>query len=180
MNKFPIKYLRECFDADFSAGKLFWRERPVSHFPAGQISSKSKAARWNARYAGTEAGMKRAFYRVVRLDGRQLMAHRAIWALHTGEWPSGIIDHINRDGHDNRIDNLRIVDAKGNSQNRSVSAGKDLPVGVSYVPEKWCAYIKIDGKLNNLGHYDNPDEAIAARKAAEVRFGWLTTEGGQS
>ena len=32
---------------------------------------------------------------------------RALWYMHYGEWPSGEIDHINGDTHDDSLCNLR-------------------------------------------------------------------------
>lgn len=49
--------------------------------------------------AGTSNGRG---YIIVRVDGKIYPAHRIAWFLKTGEWPTGVIDHINRDGEDNR------------------------------------------------------------------------------
>ena len=51
--------------------------------------------------------------------GRLWMAHRVAWALYCGEWPKHTIDHINRDGTDNRIENLRDVPQQVNNNNKS-------------------------------------------------------------
>ena len=49
--------------------------------------------------------------------GVRLMAHRVAWAIYYGVWPTGMIDHINGDGLDNRICNLRDVTHKENARN---------------------------------------------------------------
>lgn len=46
------------------------------------------------------------------------MHHRVVWFLHHGYWPKEI-DHINRDGRDNRIENLRDVSHHVNVMNKS-------------------------------------------------------------
>ena len=40
---------------------------------------------------------------------KKVLAHRLAWLLHTGDWPTNDIDHINRDRKDNRICNLRVL-----------------------------------------------------------------------
>lgn len=49
----------------------------------------------------------------------QMKAHRAVWLAAHGSIPEGLIpDHVNRVRDDNRLINLRLVDAKGNAMNR--------------------------------------------------------------
>ena len=53
-------------------------------------------------------------------DGREYQAHRIAWFMHYREQPPAVLDHINRDGTDNRIANLRAADNSTNQQNISV------------------------------------------------------------
>ncbi|WP_372584598.1 HNH endonuclease signature motif containing protein [Cronobacter sakazakii] len=50
--------------------------------------------------------------------GAKHYAHRLCWALYYGSYPVGSIDHINGDGFDNRISNLREVTHRGNTHNQ--------------------------------------------------------------
>jgi hypothetical protein len=96
--------------------------------------------------------------------------HRLAWLYVHGEWPNGVIDHINGDRSDNRIANLRDVSQRANTLN--VPLRKTNKSGISGV--WWHARIKrwrvsIDGK-NHLGHFSDFFEACCARKSAENKF----------
>ena len=85
--------------------------------------------------------------------------------------PDGLfIDHINRDRLDDRKQNLRIVNKLQNNLNKSNRSDNTTGVmGVSWDKErnKWRAMICFHGKSIHIGMYDNFDEAVIARKAAE-------------
>lgn len=80
--------------------------------------------------------------------------------------PDGLfVDHINRNGLDNRKANLRIVTAQQNSWNSRMgtSRAKSKFKGVTWdgKKKKWRARIYIDNKLQSLGSFN--DEKAAAR-----------------
>jgi site-specific DNA-cytosine methylase len=56
----------------------------------------------------------------------QLKAHQIVWIAANGLYDKSklMIDHINRNRMDNRLDNLRLVDAKGNRENSAVYNGR--------------------------------------------------------
>jgi len=68
------------------------------------------------------------------------------------------IDHINRNGLDNRKDNLRIVTHSENISNNKYSGVKKVPSG------KWKATICRNYKNIYIGTFNTKEEAIYARK----------------
>lgn len=66
-------------------------------------------------------------YLRVGIDGKSYLLHRLAWLYVYGEWPTGIIDHINRVPSDNRIENLRDVSQHENALNNCCSVNRPLP-----------------------------------------------------
>ncbi len=61
-------------------------------------------------------------YVKMQINGKLFTLHRIIWAWHNGKIPKGrVIDHINNDRNDNRIENLRAATEKENASNRKVA-----------------------------------------------------------
>lgn len=163
--------------ADFETGKLFWLPRPVDMFP-----STRDAHWWNGRYAEKEAFSTKDSYGYLKgkLAKKMYAAHRVIWLLHCGAWPDDQIDHINGIRDDNRIANLRSVSAAENNRNLGVSAkNKSGVVGVFWLARqsKWVATIKAENRTRWLGQYESIDDAISARKNAELVFGFHKNHG---
>ena len=84
-----------------------------------------------------------------------------------------VVDHINRNRVDNRKSNLRICTNQQNSVNVNVSRNNTSgTTGVNYDKRssKWQAYININGERKHLGYYDSKEDAIAARRQAEIDY----------
>ena len=111
------------------------------------------------------------------IEGVSYLAHRLAWFYVNGEWPKQSIDHINHKKADNRIINLRDVTQSENSRNMSGSIGRSMGVFWAKDKGKWEARIRHDGKNHYLGRFNNKDDAIKARKAAEVQYGYHINHG---
>lgn len=105
-------------------------------------------------------------YRMIRVDGRSYYAHRLAWLYEYGDWPACEIDHVNGNGLDNRICNLRLADRFGNTRNTKFRSNSTGFPGVSKRHSKWRSHIKINGKTKFLGAFATPEEAHAAYAAA--------------
>jgi len=124
--------------------------------------------------AGRLAGNVRSKtgYVCISIDGVRYLGHRLAWFYMTGAWPSNEIDHIDRQGWNNRWNNLREASRAQNSQNTDRKKGLSNFKGVIWDNErqKWAPKIGLNGKCINLGRFDDIEEAKAARLAAETRL----------
>ena len=103
-------------------------------------------------------------YLKVCIDKKNYLVHRLIFLMHHGYLPE-LLDHIDMDKLNNRIENLRDADKELNSWNRGLQANNTSGFrGVSWnkAAGKWHAYIKIKGKRKHLGLFSTPEEASAA------------------
>lgn len=84
-----------------------------------------------------------------------------------------VVDHIDRNGLNNRKSNLRVADKSINAINTDLRANNKSGVtGVSFSKRHnlWRSYISYDKKRIELGWYSNKDEAIVSRLNAEAEY----------
>lgn len=176
-----VEMLHRLLACDPEAGKLFWKARTPDLFRDGPYVSERQCAAWNGRFSGSPAftALEASGYLHGRVFGLRAKAHRVVWAMATGEWPRGQIDHLNGNRADNRIVNLRCVDASGNSRNQRLRSDNQSGVpGVYQTPcGTWAARINVDRRYLGLGTYAAFEDAVAARRAAERAHGFHPNHG---
>lgn len=161
------EYVREAFDYDEKTGKLFWRHRPRSHFSTDKIHHN-----FNSRFAGREAGSTDKFGRLVVIVGcKNWFGHRLIWLLHTGELPD-VLDHIDRDPTNNRIENLRPCTKSENMINSRRRAEGRIAGVCKVRPGVWEARLSVMGKMVLRESFKSRKEAKQAyEKCLRENFG---------
>lgn len=173
--------LNQLLSYEPDAGRLRWKPRDVSWFaPSSTRSAEHIAALWNSRYAGQYAldCISANGYREGHLFGTLVKAHRVIWKMLHGTDPAQI-DHDDGDRSFNGFRNLNAATNATNTKNAKKRADNTSgAVGVTWYPHdrvtgKWLA--KIKGK--HIGMFNTFDEAVAARKAAEVQHGFHPNHG---
>lgn len=142
-----------------------------------------KVRRHNGIYPGDVAGKrnKRRGYIHIWLDGVLHLGHRVAWEINNGEIPDNkVIDHINHVPWDNRMSNLRMVSQIDNMRNNKKSSrNKSGYTGVMWreKEQKWLASITVNRVRVYLGRFEDKEDAIAARKAAEIKYGFHENHG---
>lgn len=108
-------------------------------------------------------------YRRTFVDGVRKLSHHVIWFMHYGVWPV-MLDHVNGNRLDNRVENLREATKVQNGQNRSAQVNSKSGIkGVSFCKRKnkWCVRIKVSGKYLFGGYFDSIEEAKHKREEME-------------
>lgn len=113
---------------------------------------------------------KRTKYALTNVPGSTIKMHRLIMGF-----PEMQIDHINRDGLDNRRANLRLVTNTQNAYNTGPNYNKKYKgISLDNSKTKWKSYIRVDGKLYYIGSFLTPEEAaIAYDEIAFKQWGTL-------
>jgi hypothetical protein len=159
---------KELLEYNPGAGLLTWRVDRRGGASAGDVAGAE-----NRRVNGLT-------YRRVCIDGVTYHAHRVVCLMNTGAWPAAEIDHIDGDGRNNRLLNLREATAVVNGRNRPRrSDNRSSITGISChrVQRKWWARIRVDGTIKHLGWFDDLKDAAAARKRAERLYGYHENHG---
>lgn len=164
-----LGYIRECLLYDRESGNLTWKKRPLEHF-----SSAKRMEHWNNRFSGKLAGhIVPHGYRRIKFSNVHVLYHRIIWLLENGEWPPShlVVDHIDRNPRNNKIENLRLASCSQNIYNsklnkRSKSGFKN--VNFNKRDGKWWATINVNKKQKLLGRFDSMEEAVKVSRAAMI------------
>lgn len=119
-------------------------------------------------------------YRKVKINNNIYSEHRIIFMMHYGYLPK-VIDHIDNNRLNNKIENLREVTRSQNSMNSKLR--KDSTTGIKGVyrvknSNKWVVQIRAEGYLNNLGYFEDIELAeLVATMAREKYHGNFANHG---
>lgn len=172
--------VEDAFEYCPETGEIRWaKTRPIQHFKTVMACN-----RWHTLFAGKIAGaMNIGGYVAVTFNYVQLSGHRIAWRLHYGKWPSVHLDHQDGNRQNNRIDNLREVTPLENSRNVKLQErNRSGRIGVNWCDHGncWRAYIGTGQGQKKLGSFKTKEEAIAAREAAETKYGYHPNHGRES
>ena len=147
----------------------------TERFPSGLIWKINPSIQ-GGKKAGSIAGSlpkEGPRYWRVKYKQKLYLCHRIRWSLLNNRLvlPEEYVDHVDKNSEDNRCE-LRLVTRSQNQYNRKRFKNKSGFRWVAYTknrPNKpWRVMMKINGKLEYFGYYENVLEA--ALKADEVAF----------
>jgi len=164
---------------DSSTTRMWWKHRDRNWF-----EDDASYRKWNTRHVGNECfkTMTRQGYYRGSLFGVKVLTHRICWVFYHGEWPDGLIDHINGDKTDNSFYNLRVVTPEENARNMGLSSTNTSGFTGVYKAKRdgaWRAGVSSTGGYKSLGVFDSFEEAAEARKKYNREFGFHEYHGKQ-
>lgn len=159
MSELSVSRLREIMDYNPNEGTFIWR-----------------VARRGVRAGATCGRISVHGYREIGVEGTLYRANRLAWFYVTGNWPQGVVDHVDGDKANDRWSNLRDC---SQSQNMGNMAAKRINNTTGHrgvvwdkARGKWRAQICVGGAKRNLGRFSELDAAKQAyANAHKAAFG---------
>jgi hypothetical protein len=163
--------LQEVLEYNPDTGIFVWKINKGSRARKGQI----------AGCADKKVGNK-PVYIGIRIDGKLYDAQRLAFLYMNGEFPKLLVDHKNRNGLDNRWENLKEVTYSESNKNKShppltlksiqkmaktlsEKPRTNIKSGIYPAKRKGAFQVKIDfqGKRHSVGIFENFEDALEAR-----------------
>jgi hypothetical protein len=148
------EFLHEIFD--YKNGFLYWKVKFSRKINIGQK-------------AGCDKG--NGYFKTV-INEKNYFNHRLIFLYHYGYMPK-IVDHINKNPADNKIENLREASLTENQYNRKLN--KNNTSGIKNVywhnqAKKWNVRLIVNKKIKSFGLYDNLELARLVSEEARNKY----------
>lgn len=154
--------LTKVFEYEPESGTFIWKIRASRAVKPGDIAGS----------------LNKNGYLLIKVRKYIYRAHRLAWFYFYGQRPpieAYRIDHIDGNKLNNAIKNLRAVSNAKNTRNHKMYSHNTSGITGVYFNEqsqKWCAQIHTNGKQIHLGSFHFFEDAVKAREAAEIKYGY--------
>ena len=138
----------------YDDGILYWKKKPCNRVKVGDRAGSNQGG----GYIG------------VTLLGKRYPVHKIVYALHHNEIPE-IVDHIDGNRKNNKIENLRACNRSQNNRNTSIRQNnKSGCKNVTWHPQsgKWRVIVRCNKKPYSFGLFE--DLELADLVATEARI----------
>lgn len=156
MAAYKLKQYSLCETFDYKEGHLYRRLQ----------TQGSRIGKIFGALSGKRKG-RHSEYITGHFNGKQCLEHRLIWELCNGEIPKDAeIDHLDHDGTNNKLSNLRLVTRRLNARNLPLfRINKSGICGVYWSKHRkiWIAQVWTNNASRYLGSFDNLFDAAACR-----------------
>lgn len=153
--------------------------RSISNFPGYYISD-------DGRFKKYERGVwieiksylkesRRGHYLRVSLSSAEkkrchFYVHKLIWEVFVGPVPENyVVDHVNGDRFDNRLENLRLATRSENNLNSAPQGTRRFKGVIHLESGNYRAQIRVGGQTRSLGTFGDMDEAARAYDVAAMQ-----------
>lgn len=139
-----LNYIKEYFDYDPLTGELFRYQKSYNTWKiCAYISNQN--------------------YLVVRIKSKRYQGHYICWYLAKGEWSTKLLDHKDRRGSNNKLDNLRQSSNAENNSNKD-SRISNIYFGVFKNKGSYCYQFRLKGIRYYKYGFKTSIEAAKARE----------------
>ena len=135
---------------EYRDGEFYWRISPTPSVKKGSV-------------AGCVSSHG---YKIIRVNSKNYYAHRLVFMYHYNFVPK-LLDHIDNDKLNNRIENLREATEIQNAHNKKINNNNTSGAkNVHWVKsrKKWVANSGVAGKTKFIGYFDDKEKAVEAVK----------------
>jgi len=158
--------------------KEIWKDVPnyIGRYQVSNLGNvKSLKRKWVIKDKILKNQNGTSGYLIVMLSKKSniktFQVHQLVTMAFLNHIPNGynglIVDHINNNSFDNRLENLQLITARENvTKDKKGGSSKYIGVCWDKINNKWKSAIQINSKIKNLGRFKNEYDAHLAYQKA--------------